>query len=160
MKRIKLEINPVVRRQVDTINTFYNGLSVPAKKTCVLFFGLMIGSTSMLLIIQSVYHNKNSNSKANQSITVPKDTYMKKLESISENMLNPIGKLKGEINGEFEAFYLAMDDSGQLYINRSLSMTKDAYDKANGWEKISREELKEYEKQLHFLPHRSKGLHR
>jgi hypothetical protein len=65
--------------------------------------------------------------------------------------LMPLGKLKGEMNGEFEAFYLAMDAGGQLYINRDLGYRRTAYEKSNGWELITRSQLANYEKQLHFI---------
>jgi len=72
--------------------------------------------------------------------------------------LTPLGKLKGEIDGEFEAFYLAMDADGQLYINRSPSYTKAAYKSADGWELITRNQLSKYEKQLHFIPARKRQM--
>jgi hypothetical protein len=72
--------------------------------------------------------------------------------------LIPVGKLKGEIDGEFDAFYLAMDVGGQLYLNRNLTYARGAYNKANGWEQISREHLAEYEKHLHFIPGRKRQM--
>ncbi len=157
--KINVKLREWSIERIESLNKRFNRLSSPVKKTLLLLFGLVIGSICLLMLLRAIYGDTASQN-LNESITIPKDTYMKKLEGISENKLNPIGKLKGEVEGEFEAFYLAMDDAGQLYINRSLPMTKDAYDKANGWEKVSRRELKKYEEQLHFIPHKSKRLHR
>jgi hypothetical protein len=87
------------------------------------------------------------------------DIYMKdQTQTISQGQLIPVGKLKGEMDGEFEAFYLAVDQEGRTYMNRWAGVSKDAYHKSNGWQEISRQELARYEKQLHFFPARSKGL--
>lgn len=48
-------------------------------------------------------------------------------------MLTPIGKMKGEINQEFTAFYLAVDKNGQVYINHDPEYGEDRYVKSNGW---------------------------
>jgi hypothetical protein len=72
--------------------------------------------------------------------------------------LIPVGKLKGEIDGEFDAFYLATDANGQLYINRNPGFTKAAYRGGNGWEHITRDQLAKYEKQLHFIPARKRQI--
>ena len=94
-----------------------------------------------------------------ESIKTPKDIYMKEqTEAISRDQLIPVGKLKGEMDGEFEAFYLAVDHEGRTYRNPWPGVSKGAYQKSNGWQEISREELARYEKQLHFFPARSKGL--
>ena len=75
-----------------------------------------------------------------------------------EQDLIPLGKMKGEMDGEFEAFYLAFDMAGQLYINYSPSYSKEMYCKSNGWLQITRRQLEQYEKQLHFFPTRKNQL--
>lgn len=72
--------------------------------------------------------------------------------------LNPVGKMKGEIDGEFESFYIALDREGQLFINRDPAYSGDRYEKSNGWKPITRRELEAYEKDLRFFPSQRKGL--
>ncbi len=73
-------------------------------------------------------------------------------------MLTPIGKMKGEINREFTAFYLAVDKNGQVYINHDPEYGEDRYVKSNGWKPITNEQLSFYEDELHFIPHQKKSL--
>lgn len=73
-------------------------------------------------------------------------------------MLTPIGKMKGEINREFTAFYLAVDKNGQAYINHDPEYGDDRYVKSNGWKPITNEQLAFYEDELHFIPHQKKSL--
>lgn len=72
--------------------------------------------------------------------------------------LIPIGKMKGEINQEFTAFYLALDKNGQVYINRDPVYGEDRYVKSNDWKPITNEQLSFYEDELHFIPHQKKSL--
>lgn len=109
--------------------------------------------------MQALNGQENSKELSVESISTPKEIFMKEQEQvITEEQLIPVGKLKGELDGEFEAFYLAVDHQGQTYINRSLDFSRDAYHKSKGWEEISRQELERFEKQLHFTPARGKGL--
>ncbi len=78
----------------------------------------------------------------------------------STEKLTPIGKMKGEMDGKFEAFYLAMDKEGQLYINHNPPFLKDALNKSAEWEMITRLQLNNYEKQLHFIPKKKNGIKR
>jgi hypothetical protein len=78
----------------------------------------------------------------------------------STEKLTPIGKMKGEMDGKFEAFYLAMDKEGQLYVNRNPPFLKDTFNKSAQWELISRQQLEKFEKQLHFIPARQNVLKR
>lgn len=72
--------------------------------------------------------------------------------------LNPVGKMKGEIDDEFESFYLAQDKDGQVYMNRNPEYTEHRYDKSKGWEAITQAQLDEYKKKLHFIPQKSRKL--
>ncbi len=65
--------------------------------------------------------------------------------------------MKGEIEGEFESFHVAIDTEGQLFINRDPELSKDSLNKEKGWKPISRKQLKQYEKQLHVIPSPKKG---
>jgi hypothetical protein len=85
---------------------------------------------------------------------------MNRDEGISESQLVPVGKMKGEIDGEFESFYVAVDNKGAIYINRDIEYSERAYDKSDDWKQISREKLAEYERDLHFIPLRSRGIKR
>lgn len=72
--------------------------------------------------------------------------------------LRPIGKLKGEIDGEFESLYVAADQDGNLYKNHNPGYKKNRYELSQGWEPINPEQFEELKKQLHFIPHKNKGL--
>ncbi|MEX2234032.1 MAG: hypothetical protein WD824_17840 [Cyclobacteriaceae bacterium] len=72
--------------------------------------------------------------------------------------LNPVGKMKGEIDGEFRSFYIALEREGQLFINHDPEYSEDRYEKSNGWKPITRQELEAYEKDLRFFPSRGKAL--
>jgi len=72
--------------------------------------------------------------------------------------LIPLGKMKGEVNGEFEAFYLAVDLNAQLYMNRSPEYTTGRWKKGSGWEPLSRQQLAEFENHLRLIPTRRNQL--
>lgn len=77
----------------------------------------------------------------------------------SSNELIPLGKMKGEIDGEFDSFYVAIDKDARVFINRNISYSESAYDKNEAWKEISMDDLKGYERDLHFIPvSKSKGL--
>ena len=136
----------------------FNSLPIADKKELTIWFGVAAGLICSGPVIKGVTGKHYSNVIAIDSIKIPKDIYMKNEHSVSEDQLIPVGKLKGEINGEFEAFYLAVDASGTTYINRSIDFSPEAYHKSKGWEEITREDLEHYRKELHFLPVRSKGI--
>ena len=72
--------------------------------------------------------------------------------------LTPMGKLKGELDDEFESFYVAKDKDGRVYMNRNPEYTQDRYDQAKGWQHITQAQLDEYKKKLHFIPYRNRRL--
>lgn len=158
-ERVALKIGSIVRRAVHKGNPLFNSLSARGKKTVLLIFGSVMGGISIMLIMQALGHQENVRKLSIESIRTPKDIYMKEqTDTISREQLIPVGKLKGEMDGEFEAFYLAVDHEGRTYRNPWPGVSKDAYQKSNGWQEISRQQLARYEKQLHFFPARSKGL--
>ena len=71
--------------------------------------------------------------------------------------LIPLGKMKGEYNGEYDSFYVALDANASIFINRNLEYSDSAYFKSNRWEKITRNQLKEYANQLCFIPFDTNG---
>lgn len=149
----------IVRGIVEKANPFFNGLTVRGQKAVLLIFGAVMGGISIMLIMQALDNQENDRRLSIESISTPKDIYMEdQTKTISRDQLIPVGKLKGEMDGEFEAFYLAVDHEGKTYINPWPGVSRDAYHKSNGWREISRQELARYEEQLHFLPARTKGL--
>lgn len=72
--------------------------------------------------------------------------------------LKPVGKMKGEIDDEFESFYLARNKDGQVYMNRNPEYTQDRYDQTKGWEAITQAQLNEYKTKLHFIPQKTRRL--
>ena len=73
-------------------------------------------------------------------------------EEPKSELLIPLGKMKGEIEDEFEAFYLAVDRNGKLFINRNMEHSKNAYVKSNHWLEITRKQLEYYAHHIHLLP--------
>ncbi len=72
----------------------------------------------------------------------------------------PLGKMKGEIAGEYTSFHVAVDMEGQLFINPDPEFSKDSLNKEKGWEPITRQQLDKYEEQLHFIPTHKKTMKR
>jgi len=144
---------------ITRFNNWFNELTARAKKLILLSYGITVGSIVIAVIVQALSGAKESRTFTIDKITTPNDIHMNNQgKDLPEDQLIPVGKLKGEVNGEFEAFYLAVDKHGQTYVNRSLESSEDAYNKSKGWEPISRQQLETYEKQLHFIPARGKGL--
>ncbi|HEU5289437.1 MAG TPA: hypothetical protein VFU05_02265 [Cyclobacteriaceae bacterium] len=141
----------------DFLNEKVNNLSESHKKISLLIFGSMLAAVCLLQLVQSVTSEKERIIISIDKITSPKDIYM---NDSATQKLTPIGKMKGEIDGEFEAFYVAVDTEGQLFINRDPEFSKDSLSKTKGWEPITRQQLNAYEKQLHFIPAQKRGLKR
>lgn len=137
----------------------FNGLSMKTKKAIILLFGISVSVISGMLIMQALQPQESILWFEPERVTVPYDVFMKEDGAISENHLIPVGKMKGEIDGEFESFYVAVDSKGSIFINRDIEYSENAYEKSKDWKQISRERLEEYEKDLHFIPIR-KGVRR
>ena len=60
--------------------------------------------------------------------------------------------MKGEVNGEFDSFYVAIDKSARIFINRDIDYAPNAYTKSKKWKEITRTKLGEYERDLTFRP--------
>ena len=145
-----------LKKKVDIVNNVFNNLSITAKRISLMGMGALTAGVCLLLILQSLFLQNNTIMKVDQ-LTLPKDIYMKLPDT---TQLTHVGKLKGEINNEFESFHLAVDSDGNLFINRDPEFSKDSLNKSKSWEPITRQQLKVYEKQLHFIPDRKKGLKR
>lgn len=156
IKTARLSMDEKVQRT----NVRFNNLTAPRKKTMVLSFGIIVSWISILLIIQALQPQENMSLVAPDHISVPHDIFMNNEASYPNSHLVPVGKLKGEVDGEFESFYLAVDQNGHMFMNRDLEYSEKAYEKSEQWKPITREELKAYEKELHFIPLRGKGVKR
>lgn len=154
IERIKRKLAVLVR----WLGMGFNILPSEDKRGCVLVFGIAASVFCGLLVLKGIKGRSINKNLTIESIKVPKDIHMKNENTVSEDQLIPVGKFKGEINGEFEAFYLAVDANGKTYINRSIDFSRDAYHKSKGWEEVTKEELELFQKELHFLPARSKGM--
>jgi len=150
----------VIDRRVSRANESFNRLPVGSKKMLLLVFGIVISGISVLLIIQALHPQENRAAFRPDKVSMPHDIFMKDELAVSEHQLIPVGKMKGEIYGEFESFYVAVDSKGSIYINRDIDFSAKAYEKSESWQQITREKLNEYEKDLHFIPAKSKGIRR
>ena len=145
-----------LKRKVNYCNEVFNTLSSKTKKASMIVFGISMAGICTVLILQAIYGQANTTLPV-EKITLPNDIYM---NAPNAQQLTPIGKMKGELDGEFEAFHVAVDSEGQLFINRDPEFSKDSLNKSKGWEPITRQQLESYEKQLHFIPTQKKGLKR
>lgn len=150
----------VIDRRISRANDSFNRLPVGSKKMLLLVFGIVISGISVLLIIQALHPQENKGGFRPERISMPHDIFMKGELVVSEHQLIPVGKMKGEIDGDFESFYVAVDSKGLIYINRDIDYSEKAYDKSESWQQITKARLNEYEKELHFIPARSKGIRR
>lgn len=141
-----------IRNKVLTFNTYFNRLPTQRKRIIVLGAGMTMAVACFLILFQSLFIQSDSPIET-ESITVPNDIFM----NAPNQQLTPLGKMKGEIEGEFESFHVAIDTEGQLFINRDPELSKDSLNKEKGWKPISRKQLKQYEKQLHVIPSPKKG---
>ena len=140
-------------------NANFNKLSKQRKQAVVIVFGVCVTAISVMIILNSNERKAEVGFRP-ERIAMPYDIFMEDESSIGEDQLTPVGKMKGEIDGEFESFYVAVDNQGAVYINRDIEYSERAYDKTDDWKQISRERLKEYEKDLHFIPSQSRGIRR
>lgn len=146
--------------KIELVNTAFNQLPSSRKKVTILVFGLCVTAVSAILVVGAMRDRSNHVLFRPERIAMPYDIFMKDETSVTESQLTPVGKMKGEIDGEFESFYVAVDNAGAIYINRDIEYSERAYDKTDDWKQISREKLTEYEKDLHFIPSRSRGIGR
>lgn len=156
-KKIKESCPPMqqmVMQRIDYLNTTFNAFPQSKKKIILAVAGVMIACLSGAMVLNAIY-GVPVNPLTFDKITLPHDIQMQQTDTTT---LTPIGKMKGEIDGDFEAFYLAVDKDGQVYLNRDPDYSENRYDKSKGWELVTREKLAVYEKELHFIPHQRKSL--
>ena len=136
----------VVLERLDQFNTYCNSRSKRSKIIGLAIFAVGITAMCMKFIAfpsEQLHFNVGS-------ITPTKGYHMEK--TINNESLIPIGKMKGEINGEYDSFYIAVNLNAQLFINRNISYNDSAYQRQSGWEPVSRKDLADFEKHLHFRP--------
>jgi hypothetical protein len=144
--------------KVTLLNKAFNSLSIVIQRRIMITCGMATASAILLLTIMPFY-TRQENIIDPEPITLPQDIYQyHDMEQHNAKTLAPIGKMKGEIDGKFESFYIAIDNQGTVFINRDPLYGSERFLKANGWEAITIEQLREYEKKLHFIPHSKKGL--
>jgi hypothetical protein len=144
----------LLKPRVDQLTTTFNAFPHGMRKLILGVSGVMIAMLCAALVFNAI-DEVPSTPLAMDKIALPKDIYMEQTDTIR---LIPIGKMKGEIDGEFEAFYLAIDKAGQVYLNREPGFGEDQFDQSKGWQPVTREQLSVYEKELHFIPHRKQSL--
>ncbi|MBN8577974.1 MAG: hypothetical protein J0L66_13605 [Cytophagales bacterium] len=156
-KKIKESLSPMqllVMQRIDNLNTTFNAFPHGKKKIILAVTGVMIACLSSAMVLNAIY-GVPANPLTFDKITLPHDIQMQQTDTTT---LTPIGKMKGEIDGDFESFYLAVDKDGQVYLNRDPDYSENRYDKSRGWELVTHEQLAVYEKELHFIPHQRKSL--
>lgn len=84
----------------------------------------MIACLSGAMVLDAIY-GVPANPLTFDKITLPHDIQMQQTDTTT---LTPIGKMKGEIDGDFEAFYLAVDKMARctsivIRIIRKIDMT-------------------------------------
>lgn len=148
--RIQQEIKALSVR----LNRTFDNLSQRSKRLCVILVGAVVATICLTLIVTAIYGHLD-NTVSIDSLTLPTNIHTPMKDT---TQLTPLGKMKGEINGTFEAFHVAVDKNGQLFINRNPTYAKDRFLKSNGWEPITRIQLEKFEKDLHFIPGQKHSL--
>ena len=154
-EKVRNWFDPFIVGNISKINDRFNRLTTKIKRLAVILFGILMALLCIYLIIRPIdgrYANLHI-----EKITLPNDINMK---SNNAQDLTPVGKMKGEIDGELESFYIAVDAEGQLFINRDPEYSENRYRKSNRWEPVTRRQLEAFEKELHFIPHHKKRLKR
>src|SRR5690606_20834542 len=154
-EKVRNWVGPFLNGKISKINDRFNRLTANTKRLVVILLVIFIALLCTFLIIRPI--NGRHTDLPIDKITLPNDINMK---SNNAQDLTPVGKMKGEIDGEFESFYIAVDAKGQLFINRDPEYSENRYRKSNAWEPVTRRQLEAFEKELHFIPHHKKGLKR
>ena len=152
-RRIDLRL----RQKVDKVNNFFNGLSPDRQRLALTIAGVLLAGISALMVATALRQQVDTDA-LEQKITLPIDLDMPERNVKPVELLSPVGKMKGEMDGEFEAFYLAVDATGQIYINRNPEYSRERFLKSDDWQPITPTQLDAYGKQLHFIPHQNRQL--
>lgn len=147
-------VTNILRSRAGVVNNAFNKLSLKSQRIILLTIGLGIASICVLAITEG-FSPRKVNTISIDSLTQPLMQPNEKKRDSTE--LIPLGKMKGEINGEFEAFYVAMDGQGNFFMNHNPTYAKDRWVKSDDWKQLSYQEFMRYEKELHFLPFEGKS---
>jgi hypothetical protein len=150
-------ISGAVKNQLDTWSLHFNQLPGKTKAIVLLTTGLAITLGSLWQIADAVSSTRPSTWDPG-AITKPDIPHLPMETNQDSTELIPLGKMKGEIDNKFEAFYVAADRQGNFFINRNPAYTKERWNKSEDWKPISHNQLIEYEKHLHLIPIRGKSL--
>jgi hypothetical protein len=148
-----------MRSKVLTVNDAFNSLPITTRRHVAITCGI-VAALTILMLTMLPFYSTQENIPDVETITLPLDiNQYSEMEQHNAKTLAPLGKMKGEIDDKFEAFYLAVDNEGTVFINRDPPYGADRFLKTNGWKAITTEQLREYESKLHFIPHNNrKGL--
>jgi hypothetical protein len=139
----------MLQEQVHKLNEAFTKMPVRSQSMILLSIGLLT-ATICALSISEGFSPRKPTTIAIDSITHPLMQPMEKKQDTTA--LIPLGKMKGEINGQFTAFYVAMDGKGNFFRNENPTYAKDRWIKSDNWKHLSYQEFMNYEKQLYFLP--------
>jgi hypothetical protein len=159
-RKVTERLQNILAKKVTSFNNGFNDLSKRKQQFALLVFGVTITIVCVMLILYSKGCGSAVRLVIPDQIVMPYDIFMSSEKEVSEYQLTPVGKMKGEIQGEFESFYVAVDSKGSIYINRDIEYSERAYEKTDAWMQISREKLIEYERELSFIPSHSRGVRR
>lgn len=139
----------------EKINASFNKLSTRARRGAMIILGTLMAAACSIILIQSLFLHPTQSIET-VPIPLPKDNSM----SAPNQQLIPLGKMKGEIAGEYTSFHVAVDKEGQLFINPDPEFSKDSLTKEKGWEPITRQQLEQYQQQIHFMPAQKRTIKR
>jgi hypothetical protein len=141
---------------VRVLNEWFNSQTIKVQRLTVFAF-VVFGFIACLIISTQ---QKTRIKPRIGSITFSESAIHKSELHMKKEVLIPIGKMKGEVNGEYDSFYVAIDRNAAIFINRNINYSDSAFQKGRDWQEVSRQKLAEYEKHLHFLPvnRKSKSL--
>lgn len=158
LNQFKFKYSKIEKAAIGKLNYRFNRLSLSVKKWSVVIFGIA-SALVCLATVRGLFSVKLSRLLQGQSISTPIIEHPMKQERENESLI-PLGKMKGEIDGEFDSFYVAVDKDARIFINRNMNYGDSAYKKSENWNEITIDILKDYERSLHFIPlsQKSKGL--
>lgn len=145
-----------MQRWLFMISRHFDALSkANQRKTLLLVTALLLAFLTALV----VWGETGLNEKQMGVISIP-SIRQSNDETMKQEQLIPLGKMKGEVNGEFDSFYVAIDKNARIFINRDIDYGPNAFAKSQKWEQITRAKLADYERDLSFRPinQKSKSL--
>lgn len=148
-ENVRTRINKALQERVHKLNSIFNKMPAHTQRLILLATGLAVAWICIHAITEG-FNPKHTNNITIDSMTHPRMQPMENKRDTTE--LIPLGKMKGEINGQFQAFYVAMDRKGNFFKNNNPAYAKTRWQKSDDWKPLTYPEFMEYEKQLHFLP--------